>query len=69
MAGIPTEMTFNTTSTVMTSQRHNTMRLDNALPVTCHSRCASHRTMHMLYRPKAYTWNDVFLVKFNEMSV
>ena len=71
MAGVPTEMTFNTTSTVklcqsiivMTSQRDNTMRHDNALPVTCHSRCASHRTMHMSYRSKTYTWNDVILVK------
>ena len=71
MAGVPTEMTFNTTSTVkfcqsitvMTSQRDNSMRHDNALPVTCHSRCASHRTMHMSYRSKTYTWNDVILVK------
>jgi len=63
MAGVPTEMTFNTTSTVMTSQRDNTMRHDNALPVTCNSRCASHRTMHMSYRSKTYTWNDVILVK------
>ena len=71
MAGVPTEMTFNTTSTVklcqsiivMTSQRDNTMRHDNALPVTCLSRCASHRTMHMSYRSKTYTWNDVILVK------
>jgi len=70
MAGVPTEMTFNTTSTVklcqsiivMTSQRDNTLRHDNALPVTCHSRCASHRTMHMSYRCKTYTWNDVILV-------
>jgi len=70
MAGVPTDMTFNTTSTVklcqsiivMTSQRDNTMRHDNALPVTCHSRCASHRTMHMSYRSKTYTWNDVILV-------
>ena len=63
MAGVPTEMTFNTTSTVMTSQRDNTMRHDNALPVTCHSCCALHRTMHMSYRSKTYTWNDVILVK------
>jgi len=71
MAGVPTEMTLNTTSTVklcqsiivMTSQRDNTMRHDNALPVTYHSRCASHRTMHMSYRCKTYTWNDVILVK------
>ena len=71
MAGVPTEMTFNTTSTVklyqsiivMTSQRDNTMHHDNALPVTCHSRCASYRTMHMSYRSKTYTWNDVILVK------
>jgi len=63
MAGVPTEMTFNTTWTVMTSQCDNTMRHDNALPVTCHSRCASHRTMHMSYRSKTYTWNDVILVK------
>jgi len=63
MAGVPTEMTFNTTSTVMTSQRDNTMHHDNALPVTCHSHCASHRTMHMSYRSKTYTWNDVILVK------
>ena len=71
MAGIPTEMTFNTTSTInlcqsiiiMTSQRDNTMRHDNAFPVTCHSRCASHRAMHMSYRSKTYTWNDVILVK------
>ena len=63
MAGVPTEMTFNTTPTVMTSQRDNTMRHDNALPVTCHSHCAPHRTMHMSYRSKTYTWNDVILVK------
>ena len=63
MAGVPTEMTLNTTSTVMTSERDNTMRHDNALPVTCHSRCVSHRTMHMSYRSKTYTWNDVILVK------
>jgi len=62
MAGVATEMTLNTTSTVklcqsiivMTSQRDNTMRHDYALPVTCHSRCASHRTMHMSYRSKTY---------------
>ena len=77
MAGVPTEMTFNTTSTVklyqgiiaMTSQRDNTMRHDNALPVTCHSRCASHRTMHMSYRSKTYTWNDVILVKRSMIRV
>jgi len=69
IAGIPTEMTFNTTSTVMTSQRDNTMRHDNALPVTCHSRCASHRTMHMPYRSKTYTWNDVILVKRSMIRV
>ena len=77
MAGVPTEMTFNTTSTVklcqsiivMTSQRVNTMRHDNALPVTCHSRCASHRTMHMSYRSKTYTWNDVILVKRSMIRV
>ena len=71
MAGVPTEMTFNTTSTVklcqsiivMTLQRDNTMRHDNALPVTCHSRCASHRTMHLSYRSTTYTWNNVILVK------
>jgi len=77
MAGVPTEMTFNTTSTVklcqsiivMTSQRDNTMRHDNALPVTCHSRCPSHRTMHMSYRSKTYTWNDVILVKGSMIRV
>jgi len=69
MAGVPTEMTFNTTSTVMMSQRDNTMRHDNALPVTCHSRCASHRTMHMSYRSKTYTWNDVILVKRSMIRV
>ena len=26
-------------------------------------RCASHRTMHMSYRSKTYTWNNVILVK------
>ena len=26
-------------------------------------RCASQRTMHMSYRSKTYTWNDVILVK------
>jgi hypothetical protein len=26
-------------------------------------RCASHRTMHMSYRSKTYTWNDVILGK------
>jgi len=26
-------------------------------------RCASHRTMHMSYRCKTYTWNDVIIVK------
>ena len=26
-------------------------------------RCASHRTMHMSYRSKTYTWNDVILVE------
>jgi len=69
MAGVPNEMTFNTTSTVMTSQRDNTMRHDYALPVTCHSRCASHRTMHMSYRSKTYTWNDVILVKRSMIRV
>jgi len=69
MAGVPTEMTFNTTSTVMTSQRDNTMPHDNALPVTCHSRCASYRTMHMSYRSKTYTWNDVILVKRSMIRV
>ena len=77
MAGVPTEMTFNTTSTVklcqsvivMTSQHDNTMRHDNAFPVTCHSRCASHRTMHMSYRSKTYTWNDVILVKRSMIRV
>jgi len=69
MAGVPTEMTFNTTSTVMTSQLDNTMRHDNALPVTCHSRCASHRIMHMPYRSKTYTWNDVILVKRSMIRV
>ena len=71
MAGVPTEMTFNTISKVklcqtiivMTSQRDNIMRHDNALPITCHSHCASHRTMHMSYRSKTCTWNDVILVK------
>jgi len=77
MAGVPTEMTFNMTSTVklcqtvivMTSQRDNTMRHDNALPVTCYSRCASHRTMHMSYPSKTYTWNDVILVKRSMIRV
>jgi len=77
MAGVPTEMTFSTISTVklcqsiivMTSQRDNTMRHDNALPVTCHSRCASHRTMHMSYRSKTYTWNDVIIVKRSTIRV
>ena len=77
MAGVPTEMTFNTTSTVklcqsiivMTSQRDNTMRHDNSLPVTCHSRCTSHRTMHMAYRSKTYTWNDIILVKRSMIRV
>jgi hypothetical protein len=77
MAGVPTEMTFNTTSTVKlcqsvivtTSQRDNKMRHDNALPVTCHSRCASHRTMRMSYRSKTYTWNDVILVKRSMIRV
>jgi hypothetical protein len=77
MAGVSTRMTFNTTSTVklcqsiivMTSQRDNTMRHDNALQVTCHSRCASHRTMHMSYRSKTYTWNDVILVKRSMIRV
>ena len=70
-------MTFITTSTVklcqsiivMTSQRDNTMRHDNALPVTCHSRCASHPTMHVSYRSKTYTWNDVILVKRSMIRV
>ena len=26
-------------------------------------RCASHRTVHMSYRSKTYTWNNVILVK------
>jgi len=26
-------------------------------------RCASHWTMHMSYRSKTYTWNDIILVK------
>jgi len=26
-------------------------------------RCTSHRTMHMSYRSKTYTWNDVILIK------
>ena len=77
MAGVPTEITFKTTSTVklcqsikvMTSKRDNTMRHDIALPVTCHSRCASHRTMHMSYRSKTYTWNDVILVKRSMIGV
>ena len=69
MAGVPTEMTFNTTSTVMTSQLDNTMRHDNALPVTCHSLCASHPTMRMSYRSKTYAWNDVILVKRSMIRV
>ena len=77
MAGVPTEMTFNTISTVklcqsiivVTSQCDNTMRHDNALPVTCPSRCASHRNMHMSYRSKTYTWNDVILVKRSMIRV
>ena len=77
MAGVPTEMTFNMTSTVklcqsiivMMSQCDNTMRQDNALPVTCHSRCMSHRTMHMSYRSKTNTWNDVILVKRSMIRV
>ena len=77
MAAVPTEMTFNMTSTiklcqtiiVMTSQRDNAMRNDNALPVTCHLRCASHRTMHMSYRNKTYTWNDVILIKRSMIRV
>ena len=77
MAGLPTEMTFNTTSTVklcqsiivMTSQLDNTMRHDNALLVMSHSCCASHRTIHMSYRSKTYTWNDVILVKRSMIRV
>ena len=26
-------------------------------------RCTSHRTMHMSYRSKTYTWNDIILIK------
>ena len=32
-------------------------------------RCASHRTMHMSYRSKTYTWNDVILVKRSMIQV
>jgi len=32
-------------------------------------RCTSHRTMHMLYRSKTYTWNDVILVKRSMIRV
>jgi len=32
-------------------------------------RCASHRTMHMSYRCKTYTWNDVILVKRSMIRV
>jgi len=32
-------------------------------------RCASHRTMHMSYRSKTYTWNDVILVKRSMIRV
>ena len=32
-------------------------------------RCASHRTMHMSYRSKTYTWNDVILVKRSMIGV
>ena len=31
--------------------------------------CASHRTMHMSYRSKTYTWNDVILVKRSMIRV
>jgi len=32
-------------------------------------RCASHRTMHMSYRSKTYTWNNVILVKTSMIRV
>ena len=32
-------------------------------------RCVSHRTMHMSYRSKTYTWNDVILVKRSKIRV
>ena len=32
-------------------------------------RCASHRTMHISYRSKTYTWNDVILVKRSMIRV
>ena len=32
-------------------------------------RCASHRNMHMSYRSKTYTWNDVILVKRSMIRV
>ena len=32
-------------------------------------RCASHRTMHMSYRSKTYTWNDVIIVKRSMIRV
>jgi len=31
--------------------------------------CASHKTMHMSYRSKTYTWNDVILVKRSMIRV
>ena len=54
MAGVPTEMTFITTSTVklcqsvivMTSQHDNTMCHDNALPVTCNFRYENWTSIH-----------------------
>ena len=66
MAGVPTEMTFNTTSTVKLCQTIIVMMSQCATIMrfwSRHSRCASHRTMHMSYRSKAYTWNDVILIK------
>ena len=32
-------------------------------------RCASHRTIHMSYRSKTYTWTDVILVKRSMIQV
>ena len=64
MAGVSTEMTFKTTSTVklcqfiivMMSQRDNTMRHDNALPVTCHSQFENWTSIHSFVPRDIATW-------------
>jgi len=58
MAGVPTEMTFNTTSTVMTSQCATIIRFRSRV-----IRVGRQIEPCMSYRSKTYSWNDVILLK------